>query len=218
MFWLKPQRLHHSSTTCPLWLECWPLFSLLTQGDLQKVMVRSPQGHNEDSLRASGAVRQLLEDRDQTSGHSRVSWSRASRPCGYSRNIWINQASLSCNDGQKVFHLMSFRTPLFPDEIQRRYKWPRVLSLPLPGAWDGCMEISLPGDPQNRKMPRLLGEQGKKASTSLYIIQREYLILLYCTDVSSFSTGKCQCLFSPCFLSTGPDIKGTQYHSHIISK
>ena len=180
-FWLKPQRLHHSSTTCPLWSECWPLFSLLTQGDLQKVMVRSSQGHNEDSLRASGAVRQLLEDRDQTSGHSRVSWSRASRPCGYSRNIWIKQASLSCNEGQKVFHLMSFRTPLFPDEIQRRYKWPHVLSLPLPAAWNGCMEISLPGDPQNRKMPRLLGEQGKKASTSLYIIQREYLILLYCT-------------------------------------
>ena len=119
VFWLRPQRLHHSSTTCPLWLEYWPLFSLLTQGDLQKVMVRSPQGDHEDSLRASGAVR-LPEDRGQTSGHSRVSWSRARCPCGYSRNIWINQACLSCNEGQKIVYSMSFRTPVFPDEIQRR--------------------------------------------------------------------------------------------------
>lgn len=41
-------------------------------------------------------------------------------------------------------------------------KWPHFLSLPLPGAWDGYMETSFPGDPQNEKVPRLLGEQGKK--------------------------------------------------------
>lgn len=57
------------------------------------------------------------------------------------------------------------------------------------------METLLPVDPQNKKVPRLLGEQWKEASTSLYIIQREYLILLYCMDVSFSSTGKYQYLF-----------------------
>ena len=37
VFCLKPQRLHHLATTCPLWLEYWPLIPLLTQRDLQKV-------------------------------------------------------------------------------------------------------------------------------------------------------------------------------------
>lgn len=57
------------------------------------------------------------------------------------------------------------------------------------------METLLPVDPQNKKVPRLLDGQGKEASTSLYMIQKEYLILLSCMDVSFSSTGKYLCLF-----------------------
>ena len=39
VFCLKPQRLNHPVTTCPLWLEHWPLIPLLTQRDLQKVKI-----------------------------------------------------------------------------------------------------------------------------------------------------------------------------------
>lgn len=152
-------RLHHSTTTCPLWLEYWPLFSLLIQGHLQRGIVRSPQGHHAGSLRVKGAVRRLPEDWDQTSGHSWVSWSRArwqmlgpvitAETPESSRHVW----SVTKGTRSEGLLLNVVLDSSFSWWNLEKRRLPYFLSLPPPGRWDGYMETSSLGDPQNEKVP-----------------------------------------------------------------
>ena len=92
-------------------------------------MVRSPQGDHEDSLRASGAVR-LPEDRAQTSGHSRVSWSRAANlfhhlpsrvrvPAAPGRKVGAGPAAASLPSAALRTHPLSSQPPA-PRAVPRR--------------------------------------------------------------------------------------------------
>ena len=85
----------------------------------------------------------------------------------------------TCSRGQNVFYFMSFRPSLFPDEIWRR---------------GGCYSFSgsfyqgmgqLHGNlttwgPTKWEAGKTFRSMAKKESTSLYIIQREYLTHTYC--------------------------------------
>ena len=62
---------------------------------------------------------------------------------------------------------------------------------------------------ESAKIVRWTGEESKRKS--IYIIQREYLIHVYCTDVSSSSTGKYQCLFITDSSAQGLTLKGLTF-------
>lgn len=62
--------------------------------------------------------------------------------------------------GQNGFYLIPFTTS-FPEEIWRRGGC-ALSGAPFIGGMDGCMETSAPGDPQSEKLPRLLGQWGRK--------------------------------------------------------